>query len=118
MKNKKRLAIIVIIILIIITLIPLFFWIRYTYKIDFTQERWESYSDENKYHMVKSLEDDYELNGMSRKEIVQLLGTPSTEYEDSYEYRIRDDVIAGWKVLVICFEDDKVKDVYEGIEDW
>lgn len=118
MKTKKIFAISMIILVILLFIIPIIVWHNYNAKWKFTSEKWKTTNDSKIYHMVDNLEKTYKLKGMTKKEIEELLGTPSMEYSYSIEYRTKDDMISGWKVLAFQFEDGKVVKVYEDLEDW
>ncbi|MDD3141738.1 MAG: hypothetical protein PHX08_22620 [Lachnospiraceae bacterium] len=78
----------------------------------------------------------YEIKGMNSDQIVKLLGEPTAvlnkaddlfgKYHDFekegvdmyYYYRIRDDVVSGWKIFLIGFKENIVIGSDEGIEDW
>ncbi|MGF7018743.1 hypothetical protein M2145_002518 [Lachnospiraceae bacterium PF1-21] len=90
---------------------------------EFTVERWEKSKNEKRYQYIESLEEKYELEGMSRSEVEELLGSPShTEIESGiikeYEYRIADDVMVGWRVYRILFTDEIVMKAKTDVEDW
>ena len=52
---------------------------------DFTPEKWADYPRQRPQMMV-SLKEDYAIIGMSRDDIVMLLGEPSDEDESSLRY--------------------------------
>ena len=72
----------------------------------FTPNRWEASTDSKRYKFIKSFEKQYEVIGMKREEI------------EAYEYRIEDNLIAGWKVYRINFKKDIVTKVEILTEDW
>ena len=92
--------------------------------LPFTPERWEASSLERRHQYVKSLQEDRELVGMSRDQIYALLGPGSTamgvpDNGHAYEeYRIEDDPLGGWKVLLFEYDGDTVVSVRETWEDW
>ena len=76
-------------------------------------------------NLLKSFEKQYEVIGMKREEIETLLGNPNktetkkgTKEIEAYEYRIEDNLIAGWKVYRINFKKDIVTKVEILTEDW
>ena len=65
----------------------------------------------------------YNVIGMYRSEIDDLLGSPTwtergTDKILSYEYRIKDTLLAGWKVYQLRFQDDIVVGAIITVEDW
>ena len=91
----------------------------------FTPNRWKASTDSKRYKFIKSFEKQYEVIGMKREEIETLLGNPNktetkkgTKEIEAYEYRIEDNLIAGWKVYRINFKKDIVTKVEILTEDW
>lgn len=96
---------------------------------EFTVERWAQTEEVKRYLLVESLEEKYDFVGMNNGEVEELLGSPDyvipeTEYPDKptgrvrYEYIIKDDPIAGRRVLVFVIENDTLAEVFEDWEDW
>ena len=96
---------------------------------EFTADRWAYTEAEKRHLMVGSLQEKYDLIGMNMGEVEELLGSPdyvipeielpdkSTE-RTRYEYIIKDDPIAGRRVLVFVIENDTLAEVFEDWEDW
>ena len=90
----------------------------------FTPERWEECEPRYRFRYVESLMEEYELEGMDKATVEELLGpgTKATGVPDnghSYEeYRIEDDLLGGWKVLLFEYDDGVVVSVRETWEDW
>ena len=84
------------------------------------KERFHSKDGKNgypakRYLYIENSEEKYDVVGMHRSEIEDLLGSPTwTETEPDtekvlyYEYRIQDHILAGWKVYQVRFQDDIV----------
>lgn len=78
-----------------------------------------------RYFYIEDFEEKYDVVGMQRSDIEDLLGSPTwretepdTEEIIYYEYRIQDHILAGWKVCQIRFQDDLVADTSIIVEDW
>lgn len=78
-----------------------------------------------RYLYIEDFEEKYDVVGMQRSDIEDLLGSPTwTEAEPDteeiiyYEYRIQDHILAGWRVYQIRFQDDLVADTSIIVEDW
>ena len=58
---------------------------------EFDRERWQSWEETEKdlflrWHMVDDLTDEYNLVGMKRSDVIELLGKPESEYGSSLYY--------------------------------
>lgn len=53
---------------------------------DFTPEKWAEYPRQ-RTRMMESLKENYDIIGMSRDEVVELLGNPDNESENSLAYK-------------------------------
>ena len=101
----------------------------------FSTEEWIQTENNQKYHYIKDLEENYNLIGMTSQEVKELLGKPYREkvkgqvgfeeystHDDRtdmiFYYRIRDDIISGWEIYLIRFKDDIVFETETGVEDW
>lgn len=85
-----------------------------TYIRSFTESKWTRYKYERKL-MLEDLEEDYYLIGMSKGDILNLLGAADSEEEEEWEYVIA----SGWvdpEMFVIKFKDGNVIDFYTYIE--
>ena len=99
-------------------------WAAYRER-DFSQKGWMNCDPAKRYLYIEDFEEKYDVVGMQRSEIEDLLGSPTwtetepdTEEIISYEYRIQDHILAGWKVYQIRFQDDLVVDTSVIVEDW
>ena len=101
----------------------------------FSTEEWIQTENNQKYHYIKDLEENYNLIGMTSQEVRELLGKPYREIlkgevgfgdystlneraDKFFYYRIRDDIWVGWKIYLIRFKDDVVIEARTDIEDW
>lgn len=87
------------------------------YSKVFTPEKWAKNTD-NRYKMLDSLKEKYNLYDMTREEISNLLGESeqpyayeAPEHEDYLEYRVGSFTIDP-TMLTIEFENEKVVDIY------
>lgn len=104
-----------------------------TFKAKFTTDDWINAKNENKYHYVDDLLDNYQLIGMPSEEVENLLGKHHISMNkdsimyDSYVkaesdvdmiwyYRIEDHPLDGWRILLIKFKNNIVVDVEKSIE--
>ena len=81
------------------------------YFSSFTEEKWIKYQD-NRYLMIDDLDNKYELAGMNKDEIIELLGSPLTETIENDEiiikYWIGESQIKG-QIYLIYMRDGVVK---------
>ena len=91
----------------------------------FFPKGWLNCNPAKRYLYIDDLEEKYNVAGMRRCEIEELLGSPTwrktepgTEKIIYYEYRIQDNLLAGWKVYQVRFQDDIVIDTTIIVEDW
>ncbi|MBE5911829.1 hypothetical protein [Pseudobutyrivibrio sp.] len=84
---------------------------------EFSVEKWQKASNEDRYLMIEDLQEKYELLGMTDDQIKELLGEQSLTYDPDKDgdngnyylgYDIRYDEFEGDEVLLIKFEDYKV----------
>lgn len=92
---------------------------------DFSPKGWMNCDPAKRYLYIEDFEEKYDVVGMQRSDIEDLLGSPTwretepdTEEIIYYEYRIQDHILAGWKVYQIRFQDDLVADTSIIVEDW
>lgn len=85
-------------------------WAAYRER-DFSQKGWMNCDPAKRYLYIEDFEEKYDVVGMQRSDIEDLLGSPTwtetepdTEEIISYEYRIQDHILAGWKVYQIRFQ--------------
>ena len=86
--------------------------------ISFSSDEWINGEWKERYRMLEDLENNYDLVGMSRDEIEELLGEYSVRSEDvgsDYNvveyylgFSIREDYWEGTEVILIGFKDDIV----------
>ncbi len=126
---RKR---VVIGIFIVITLI-IIFGINQN-KTTFSSSKWINCKDKStRINMITDLEKKHEIIGMNHLQVLELLGKPEwifdskqSVYEDFkdiganeyWSYRIKDDVLAGWKIYLVGFKDNKAIGKKITIEDW
>lgn len=101
----------------------------------FSTEAWVHTEDSQKYHYIKDLKENYNLIGMTSQEVRELLGEPYFErvkgeggigeYSTTdgrtdmvFYYRLQEDILVGWRIYLIRFNNDIVFDVETGVEDW
>ena len=91
----------------------------------FSPKGWMNCDPAKRYLYIEDFEEKYDVVGMQRSDIEDLLGSPTwretepdTEEIIYYEYRIQDHILAGWKVYQIRFQDDLVADTSIIVEDW
>ena len=99
-------------------------WASYRERT-FSQKGWRNCNPAKRYLYIKDFEEKYDVVGIHRSEIEDLLGSPTwTETEPDtekvlyYEYRIQDHILAGWKVYQVRFQDDIVTGTSILVEDW
>ena len=115
MKKRKK-----IIKLAIILSLSFYFF----FKKKFTPEKWRDMESNNRYLLVESLNEQYELLGMKCEEVKTLLGEPdlfegNTEKgELIYKYYIKSDVIHGLLWLEIFFDKNIVYNYKLLSDDW
>jgi len=78
-------------------------WAAYRER-DFSQKGWMNCDPAKRYLYIEDFEEKYDVVGMQRSDIEDLLGSPTwretepdTEEIIYYEYRIQDHILAGWK---------------------
>ena len=97
----------------------LFFW----GERHFSHEKWIRCDPAKRYLYIENFEEQYNVIGMNRYEIEDLLGPPEWTITEQnkvvyYEYNIRDDFMVGWKVYQISFQDDIVVGTRVTVGDW
>ena len=102
----------------------IFLWNSYRERSFSQKERMKS-DPAKRYLYMDDFKEKYNVIGMYRSEIDDLLGSPTwTETERgtdkilSYKYRIKDTLLAGWKVYQLRFQDDIVVGAIITVEDW
>ena len=76
----------------------------------FTPEKWAQ-------KLMWSFHRQYQLEGMTRKEVEKLLGKGSN-LQGSVEYKLKDDWIGGWRVYHIDYKQNRVIRAKETWQDW
>ena len=101
------------------------YWVGLPYGHPIRKEVFPQSNPAKRYLYIDDLEEKYNVAGMRRCEIEELLGSPTwrktepgTEKIIYYEYRIQDNLLAGWKVYQVRFQDDVVIDTTIIVEDW
>lgn len=91
----------------------------------FSYKKWINCDPAKRYLYIENFEEQYNVIGMNRYEIEDLLGSPTWTITEPYtneliyyEYRIQDHLIAGWKVFQLSFQDDVVVGTTITVEDW
>lgn len=100
----------------------IFLWNSYRER-SFSQKEWMKSNPAKRYLYMDDFKEKYNVIGMYRSEIDDLLGSPTwtergTDKILSYEYRIKDTLLAGWKVYQLRFQDDIVVGAIITVEDW
>ena len=100
----------------------IFLWNSYRER-SFSQNEWMKSDPAKRYLYMDDFKEKYNVIGMYRSEIDDLLGSPTwtergTDKILSYEYRIKDTLLAGWKVYQLRFQDDIVVGAIITVEDW
>ncbi len=100
----------------------IFLWNSYRER-SFSQKEWMKSDPAKRYLYMDDFKEKYNVIGMYRSEIDDLLGSPTwtergTDKILSYEYRIKDTLLAGWKVYQLRFQDDIVVGAIITVEDW
>ncbi len=67
------------------------FFRDYKNRIEFDSDKWKNWEENEsemtlRWDMMSDLTSDYDLKGMSVKEVEELLGKPDQEYKDGYAY--------------------------------
>ena len=83
----------------------------------FTPEKWARTPDYMRHKLMWSFHRQYQLEGMTRKEVEKLLGK-GDDLQGSVEYKLRDDWIGGWRVYHIDYKQDRVIRAKETWQDW
>ena len=83
----------------------------------FTPEKWARTPDHMRHKLMWSFHRQYQLEGMTRKEVEKLLGKGS-DLQGSVEYKLDDDWIGGWRVYHIDYKQDRVIRAKETWQDW
>ena len=83
----------------------------------FTPEKWARTPDHMRHKLMWSFHRQYQLEGMTRKEVEKLLGKGS-DLQGSVEYKLKDDWIGGWRVYHIDYKQDRVIRAKETWQDW
>lgn len=99
----------------------IFLWNSYRER-SFSQKEWMKIDPAKRYLYMDDFKEKYNVIGMYRSEIDDLLGSPTwtergTDKILSYEYRIKDTLLAGWKVYQLRFQDDIVVGAIITVED-
>ena len=116
-KKKSKIIISIIILSSLASAILIFVIFNYS-QTHFTVDKWNNTHVHERYKLVKSFTNDYDLVNMTSSEVEDLLGVPDriwnreSEDEFSYWYLIKKDNYKGLQWLDISFADDKVKSYY------
>lgn len=86
----------------------------YMYIQNFTTEKWSRYINERNL-MLKDLENNYQLIGMTVNEVKEMLGNPDLESENEIEYVIGKGFIDP-EMFVLKYNEQIVTDFYTYIE--
>jgi len=88
---------------------------NYSNRTEFDSEKWKNWEESEaemslRWNMIADLEGDYDLQGMTVKEIIDILGEPDSKNEVEWTYYLG---MAGHGsdtgTLTMTFEDGKVK---------
>lgn len=89
---------------------------NYFHRVEFDSEKWQNWNEtieesSLRWHMIHDLENDYELVGKTRLEIIDLLGKPDYESENEIRYYLG---MSGHGIdtgtLILILENDNVID--------
>lgn len=112
-----------VIVLMVAFAVPVGCWTR-TLDVRFTPQRWKNCEERDRFRLTESLKEQYDLVGMSEAQVEELLGPGRVAGgvpDDGHmyeEYRIKDDLLGGWRVLLFEYNKGVVVDVRESWEDW
>ncbi len=73
--------------------------------------------DHMRHKLMWSFHRQYQLEGMTRKEVEKLLGK-GDDLQGSVEYKLKDDWIGGWRVYHIEYKQNRVIRAKETWQDW
>ena len=83
----------------------------------FTTEKWALTPAPMRHKLMWSFHRQYQLEGMTREEVEKLLGK-GDDFQESVEYKLKDDWIGGWRVYHIDYEQNRVIRAKETWQDW
>ena len=90
-----------------------------SYLSDFTQEKWKKYPSE-RHHMLKDMTDEINFIGMSKENVIEILGEQYYLYADADGADVIDYFVGSFVIdptmITFVFEDNKVTEVYEYTE--
>lgn len=99
-------------IFIIISVLVIMMTGLYFYLIQFNPGKWENAAPWHKRIMVNDLLDDYDIIGMSKNEVIKLLGETETSFGgDDLYYYLGSGLIMSEIYLHVIIEEDFVLDV-------
>ena len=105
--------------LVSISMAPLFIvlmltamWGATAYFSDFTQAKWADFPDE-RHLMIDDLKENHGLIGMPADQVIELLGEPGMESENTYTYPCSERDIFTRMYMRITFENGKVGSIEE-----
>ncbi|MEM9000603.1 MAG: hypothetical protein AAGB24_10095 [Bacteroidota bacterium] len=78
-----------VIVILVILIVGIYLTNRYTEPIPFDSEKWKTQSETEmslRWDMMNSLRENYELKGMTKSEIINLLGEPTQTYDSKLYY--------------------------------
>lgn len=107
--------------LLLLFLVGLGAWVLFVFfrpSPQFTPELWAETRWQERHRLVDSLMDNYDLEGMTREEVKELLGEPDRDGKGSFEYRIQTDFIFDWRVFYLEFSNDRVVEYGTSVPDW
>jgi len=89
------------------------------YLNDFTPEKWEKYPNE-RYHMLENMTKEINFLGMTKEEVIEILGEPNQPYADTYNADLIDYYVGSFSIdptmITFVFKDNKVVEVYQYTE--
>ncbi len=90
-----------------------------SYLSDFSQDKWVKYQSE-RYHMLDDMTNEINFVGMSKEEVIKMLGEPNRPYADTDNIDLIDYYVGSFSIdptmITFVFEDNKVIEVYEYTE--
>ena len=76
-------------IILIVLIVGIYLANRFTEPVKFDSEKWKTESESEmtlRWDMMNSLRKNHNLKGMSKTEIIELLGEPTQNYNSSFNY--------------------------------
>jgi len=118
-KPKKSILLSVILILSYAAIAFSMIFVVNSYFSEFSQEKWGKYPYQ-RYNMLEDMTDEINFMGMSKEEVIDILGNPGVPYADPDGADLIDYYVGSSSIdptmVTFVFENDKVVEVYEYTE--